>query len=66
MIRERVAMCIKFSLSLCLMCVYLCLFVDLNTASIWQDDEATLSEEEELAKKDGPDPSDEVIYYISQ
>uniref|UniRef100_A0A453TAN3 HSA domain-containing protein n=1 Tax=Aegilops tauschii subsp. strangulata TaxID=200361 RepID=A0A453TAN3_AEGTS len=31
-----------------------------------KDDEATLSEEEELAKKDGPDPSDEVISYISQ
>uniref|UniRef100_A0A453TAG5 Uncharacterized protein n=1 Tax=Aegilops tauschii subsp. strangulata TaxID=200361 RepID=A0A453TAG5_AEGTS len=25
-----------------------------------KDDEATLSEEEELAKKDGPDPSDEI------
>jgi hypothetical protein len=39
--------------------------VDYNTASIWQDDEATLSEEEELAKKDDPDPLDEVISYVN-
>jgi hypothetical protein len=66
MINERAPMCIKFSLSHGLpLFIYDYLWI-ITLHFIWQDDEATLSEEEELAKKDDPDTSDEVISHVHQ
>ena len=45
--------------------VDVCLMIHNIWSSLWQDDETTLSEEEELAKKEVSDHLDEVIFAIN-